>query len=163
MTKQNYRMTQAILAFISLLVFWGSLYLQYVVHLQPCPLCLMQRFCVLALLCCQCIGMISSKNAKAVLTGSLTIACAGLFFALRHLWLLSLPLGSAPACIPGLDVLMRYFPWQEVVRALLWGSGDCAEHTWHLLGISLPGWAALYFFWMGIVSVFVLNKYRVMR
>jgi disulfide bond formation protein DsbB len=82
-------------------------------------------------------------------------ACAGLFFALRQLWLQSLPAGTAPACMPGLDILIRYFPWQDVAHALLWGSGDCAESTWNFLGISMAGWSAVYFSFMALSTLYL--------
>jgi disulfide bond formation protein DsbB len=145
-----------LLIWVTLLVLLFSFYSQYVLDLQPCPLCLMQRLCVFILLGIMSLHLRSIKRARVLSLAHLFIAAAGLFFALRHLWLQSLPEGSAPACMPGLDILVAYFPWQEVARALLWGSGDCAEHNWSMLGLSMPGWSALYFVFMVIMGLFLL-------
>jgi disulfide bond formation protein DsbB len=113
----------------------------------------MQRICVFILLALTGLTLATQKKAHAVILIQIIISCAGLFFASRQLWLQSLPLDSAPACMPGLDVLIRYFPWKSVVHALFWGTGECAADSgWSFLGINMPGWTALYFLFMIVAS-----------
>lgn len=160
MTKLNYRRIQRLLVLITFFVLFASLYAQYFLGLHPCPLCLMQRICVFILLGLMGLTLGTLKKAHLISLIQFIIACAGLFFALRQLWLQSLPPGSAPACMPGLDVLIRYFPWQSVAKALFWGTGDCAEVSWSMWGISMPGWAALYFIFMAVISLFLYFRTR---
>lgn len=155
MTKLQYRRVQYFLVLISVFVLFFSLYSQYVLGLQPCPLCLMQRICVFILLGLMGFTLGTLKRARILSLLQCFFACAGLFFALRQLWLQSLPAGTAPACMPGLDILIRYFPWQDVAHALLWGSGDCAESTWNFLGISMAGWSAVYFLFMVLSTLYL--------
>lgn len=155
MKKITYRKIQTFNATLTLLVLFASFYFQYVVGLVPCPLCVMQRICVFLLLAVMGLSFRTLKKAHIINLLQIIIACAGLFFALRQLWLQSLPVGEAPACMPGLDVLIRYFPWQTVVKTLLWGSGDCAEVNWSMLGISMPGWCAIYFLFMALMGCFL--------
>ena len=155
MTKLLYKRIQYFLAFTTAFVLFFSLYAQYVLGLQPCPLCLMQRICVFVLLGVMGLSLRTLQKARIVSLIQFLVASAGLFFALRQLWLHSLPIGAAPACMPGLNILIHYFPWQDVARALLWGTGDCAEVTWTLLGISMAGWAALYFGFMAVSGLFL--------
>lgn len=145
MTKIQYRRVQYFLVLITVFVLFFSLYAQYVLGLQPCPLCLMQRICVFILMGLMGLTLGSLRRARILSMLECLVACAGLFFSLRQLWLQALPAGSAPACMPGLDILIHYFPWQEVARALFWGTGDCAESTWNFLGLSMAAWAACYF------------------
>ncbi len=160
MTKFAYRKIQSFLAIITLFVLFASFYFQYVLGLQPCPLCLMQRICVFLLLGIMGLSLGTLKKAHFVSLLQIIVACAGLYFSLRHLWLQSLPAGQAPACMPGLDVLIRYFPWQTVVHALFWGAGDCAESNWSFMGISMPGWTALYFLFMAITGLILYFRTR---
>ena len=118
MTKLNYRRVQYILVLVTVFVLFFSLYSQYVMGLQPCPLCLMQRICVFVLLGLMGFTLGTLLRARILSLLQCFVACAGLFFALRQLWLQSLPPGAAPACMPGLDILIHYFPWQDVARAL---------------------------------------------
>ncbi|PWY54718.1 disulfide bond formation protein B [Legionella qingyii] len=155
MRKLTYRRIQTLNATLTVFVLFASFYFQYVVGLIPCPLCIMQRICVFLLLAVMGLSFQTLKKAHIISFLQSLIACAGLFFALRQLWLQSLPAGEAPACMPGLDVLIRYFPWQTVVKTLFWGSGDCAEVSWQMLGISMPGWCALYFSFMVLMGCFL--------
>ncbi|MDI9819570.1 MULTISPECIES: disulfide bond formation protein B [unclassified Legionella] len=153
MKTLTYKRLQIILALVSLLVFLSSLYFQYIQQLQPCPLCLMQRFCALILFLTCFAGIYVHPLRARILVGfQMTIAIAGLYFAGRQLWLQALPAGQTPACMPDLEVLIRYFPWRDVLHALLWGAGDCAEITWRWLGLSMPAWAAIYFLFMLVAS-----------
>lgn len=149
---------RGLLLLITLVVLAASYYFQYVLGLQPCPLCLMQRFCVI-LLAILSLACLFAKKSRVLTFMQLLVSCAGLYFSLRQVWLQSLPEGLAPSCMPSLDILIQYFPWQTVAQALFWGSGDCAQSSWHFLGLSMPGWSSLYFLFMIIASIaFMLNK-----
>ena len=147
MSKRDYRLFQGLLLLLTLLTMVASFYLQYMRGLQPCPLCIMQRFCAFILLffCLMGLRTATLKLSKWVCSLQIFFSLAGLFFASRQLWLQSLPSDKVPACMPGLDILIHYFPWQNVAKALFWGAGDCAEVTWQFLGLSLPAWSMLYF------------------
>ena len=155
MNKTTFRSIQSFLSLITFIVIFASLYLEYSMHLTPCPLCIMQRICVFILLILMGLSLRTIKKAHFVCLLQMFFAGAGLFFSVRQLWLQSLPPGKIPACMPGLDVLIHYFPWQTVAKALFWGAGDCAEVSWTLYGISMPGWAAMYFLFAFVVSLFL--------
>ncbi|MBA2648268.1 MAG: disulfide bond formation protein B [Legionella sp.] len=156
MTKSTYKMIQLLLSLVTLFVLLSSLYYQYIEKMNPCPLCLMQRLCVILLLFIFFMGLITYKRIKLLSILQILMSCAGLYFSIRHLWLQSLPIGEAPACMPGLDTLIRYFPWQTVAHALFWGASDCAEETSKILGMTMPAWATLYFFGMLVVGFILL-------
>lgn len=160
MIKRTYRQIQGFLIFVTVFILFASLYFQYFLGLQPCPLCLMQRFCLFLLLGLMSLSLGTLRKAHVVSFIQVVISCAGLFFSLRQLWLQSLPAGKIPACMPGLDIMIRYFPWQTVAHALFWGAGDCAEKTWSMLGISMAGWSALYFFFMAVMGLFLFVRTR---
>ena len=160
MRKFTYKRIQTFNAALTVFVLFASFYFQYIVGLIPCPLCIMQRICVFLLLAVMGLSFRTLKKAHILSFLQIVIACAGLFFSLRQLWLQSLPAGTAPACMPSLDILIRYFPWQTVVRALFWGSGECGETNWQMLGISMAGWCALYFLFMAIMGCFLFWNTR---
>lgn len=162
MTKIAFKKIQSFLIIITLIVFFGSLYLQYIVGLEACPLCLMQRLCVFIILVLLSIRLGTLAKAHFISLLQLLIALGGLFFSLRQLWLQSLPVAKAPACLPGLDVLIQYFPWQTVAKELLWGSGQCAEVSWTLFGLSLAAWGAVYFLIMIVFTLFLFLRTRIL-
>ena len=147
MIKDNYRLGQFILFAISLFVLAASLYFQFVKKLEPCPLCLMQRVCVLIALILCMTGILCKTNSARhrVLIFQLLISIAGIYFAGRQLWLQTLPADQLPACLPGMAVLLQYFPWKDILQAMFLGAADCGEITWQWLGLSMPAWSFLYF------------------
>ncbi len=154
MTRAAYRTIQLLMVFVSTMVFMASFYFEVVKGLQPCPLCLMQRFSVLVLLTFSLMGICLATLTRARLVALLqcVFAFAGLFFSSRHLWLQAHLTEQVPACMPGLDVLVKYFPWQDIAHALFWGAGDCAEMNWQWLGLSMPAWSLCYFVFMLFIS-----------
>jgi protein dithiol:quinone oxidoreductase len=155
MNNITYRQIQFFLCAVSFFVFFASLYFQYIVGLIPCPLCLMQRLCVFLLFILMGVSIGSVKRANLASILQIVFSIAGLYFSMRQLWIQSLPTESIPACMPGLDVLLQYFPWQTIAQALFWGGGDCAEVTWSMLGISMAGWCAMYFMFMLLTGIYL--------
>lgn len=156
LTRKNLQLS---IILFSLLVLLASFYLQYGKGFEPCPLCLMQRACIIFILA---FGLINfyrkSVESNALLLTQLALTLLGLYFGSRQLWLLSLPTDQVPACLPGLSVLIHYFPWHETVRALVWGSGNCTEIRWTWLGLSIPAWSVVYFAGVAIATVIALLK-----
>lgn len=156
MKKLTYLTWQVILVFSTLVVLIVSYYLQYVKGLQPCSLCIMQRFSVFMLLIISCISLckFSPSLAKILAVGQVLFSLGGLYFASRQLWLQSLA-SEQNVCMPGLEVLWHYFPWGDVLRALFLGVSDCGEVVWTGLGLSLAAWTGLYFIFMMLTGVFI--------
>lgn len=158
MSKRFYRSSQAALLFVTIIVIFMSFYFEYALGLKPCPLCLMQRICAIILGMFVLMGMTLSTIHRGRLVAGFQVffSVAGLYFAGRQLWLQSLPPEQAPACMPGLDIMMKYFPWHDIIQVLIWGAGDCSEPHWHWLGLSMAGWSALYFLGMFVASVLIM-------
>ena len=155
--KKNKAFLAEIVGLVScFFVLSASFYFQYVKGLEPCPLCIMQRLSV-ALMLLLFIALVLVKSLKAqkrLLVFQVLLGAFGLYFACRQLWLQSLPAAELPACLPGLEVMLHYFPWSEILRTLFLGAAECAEITWRWLGISMAGWSAINFAFLLVVTVF---------
>ena len=167
MVRSRYRLWSFNLVIITLAVLILSFYFEYVRGLNPCPLCWMQRSCVVLLLVLVCANFYLHRSAAArsVLLGQMLVASAGIFLAARQLWLQSLPTEQIPVCLPGIGAMIHYLPWSDVAHALLLGGGDCAEVSWTWLGLSMPGWTMLYFLGMllaSLLSYLHLRNFRVL-
>jgi disulfide bond formation protein DsbB len=131
-------------------------YLQYVEHLEPCPLCIFQRVAVLAVGVLFLIAALHDpEKAGARLYGVLIdmAALAGIGVATRHIYIQSLPPGQVPSCGATLDYMLEVFPLTQVIRTVLTGSGECGVVDWKFLGLSLPWWVLISLAMLGTVAV----------
>lgn len=156
--KLSYPLWCLFLMLMTLSVLGLSFYFEYVQELTPCPLCLMQRLCVMLLLILTCLSCFfyRPRIQNKCLWLQVVVAGMGIFFAARQLWLQSLPVDQIPICLPGIGVMIRYLPWQQVAHALLFGAGDCAQVSWSWLGLSMAAWTCCYFVGMLIASLISL-------
>lgn len=157
MTRRLFINTQSLLLLISLIILSSSFYFQYFKGLEPCPLCLMQRGCTFFLTMLGLAGVVLStmRRARIIVIAQLFFSLAGLFFASRQIWLQSFTSTQPPACMPSLDIMMRYFPWQDVAHVLFFGEGNCAEVQWSWLGLSMPAWSAIYFVTIAAATIII--------
>ena len=132
------------LACIGLLGY--ALYSQYVLELYPCPLCIFQRIAVAALGLVALIAALHNpgRGGTIAYTSLAVVAGAlGIGIAARHVWLQNLPPDQVPACGAGLDYMLETLPLGRVIREVLTASGECAEVSWRLLGLTMPAWVAI--------------------
>jgi disulfide bond formation protein DsbB len=121
-------------------------YAQYVMHLEPCPLCIFQRVGIFAL------GVIFAVAALHDPVGWGRRTYAGLLLlaalvtsgvAVRQLYIQSQPPGTIAACGASLDFMLKVFPLTDVLVKVLTGSGECAKVTWRFLGLAMPAWVLI--------------------
>ncbi|WPN47075.1 MULTISPECIES: disulfide bond formation protein B [unclassified Pseudomonas] len=145
------------MAFIAgALALGGSYYLEYVVGLRPCGLCLLQRFC-LALFtgCCLMASIHGAGRVGNGLYWLLTLVCslAGTVTAWRQVLLQSNPLNHLTACSTNLNDLYANTSWVSFVRKMFDGTSDCVEISWTLFDLSITEWSLLLFIAMMILAV----------
>ncbi len=138
-------------------------YAQFVLHLDPCPLCIFQRVGVFALgilfLTAAAHDPVSwARRAYAALLALAALATIGV--AIRQLYIQSLPPGSVPACGASLDFMLKVFSLSEVLVKVLTGSGECAKVTWRFLGLAMPGWVLIAALILGAYGLWVNLRHR---
>jgi disulfide bond formation protein DsbB len=122
----------------------GALFMEHVMGLTPCPLCLMQRIWLMIVGVIALVGLTHNPRILIYPLLSLLAALTGAGFSIRQLYLQSLPPDQVPACGAPLDYLLDG-PLADLLREMTLGGGNCAQVSWSLFGISLPGWALLGF------------------
>lgn len=138
-----------------------SYYLEYVVGLKPCGLCLLQRGC-LALFAVVCLtaSVHGPKQFGSFVYWFLGLATslAGTTAAWRQVLLQSDPQQQSSVCSPNLDKVFTGDSWTCVVKRLFTGAADCAEISWTLFDLSIPEWSLLFF-----LASLVLVIYQLLR
>ena len=144
------------LACAALLAF--AYYLQYYEGQDPCPLCILQRVAFLALAVIFLLAAVHGPGRIGALVYSgllVTAASIGAALAARHVWLQHLPRSQVPECGPGLDYLIKRLPLTQALEKIFTGSGECAEVGWTFLGLSIAGWALLWFLLFGAFAMYL--------
>ena len=138
-----------------------AFYMEHVMGLEPCPLCWLQRFGFMGAGLVSLLAFLHGPRGWGVRVYGFLLALTagtGLGIAGRQLWLQSLPADQVPACGPSVDYMLEVLPWMEVLTTALKGTGDCAEVVWRFLGLSIPGWTAVFFAVLVLVGLFFLFR-----
>jgi len=133
-----------------------ALFAQYVLLLDPCPLCVLQRIVVISLGIVFLLAALHNpvgwgRRVYAVLI--LLVAGDGIAIAGWHVRMQSLPPSETPACGPGLDYMLDNFPLGEALSMVFKGSGECADIVWSFLGLSMPAWVVVSLLGLGIAGI----------
>lgn len=138
-----------------------GLYLQYVKHQDPCPLCMVQRVVFIAILVVFALAALHGpKRVGERVYAALIVllSLSGVAVASRHIWIQNLPKDQVPACGPGLDYMLETLPMGAVIQKLMHGSGECAEKGWTFLTLGIPEWSLLCYLVLGMLSLLVVVR-----
>ncbi len=144
----------------ALLLGYGY-YLQYAQALEPCPLCLVQRgfFYAVGLVCL--LGALHGPRRLGVAVyGVLAalLAAGGAATATRQVWLQHLPKDKVPQCGPDLFFMLENLPLSRTLEKLVQGSGECAAVDWKFLGLSIAGWALVWFALLAVYALWLASR-----
>ncbi len=146
-------------ACVAMLAF--GMYLQHVVGLEPCPMCIVQRYALI--LVAVCAGVASARGQKGWQTGwgvlALLSAGFGAFVAARQSWLQWYPPEIA-TCGRDFYGMIEHFPIGRAIPMIFRGSGDCTVVDWTFLGGSIANWSFICFVAMGVVLLALLVRRR---
>ncbi len=135
-----------------------GLLLEFALGLDPCPLCMMQRIWFALTGIVALIGLAHNPRWGIYPLVSALCAVVGGGFALRQLWLQSLPADQVPSCGPDLAYMIDVFPLSDLLTAMTSGTGDCAVVHDVIPVMSIPGWALLGFTLLLFASVMQLRQ-----
>ena len=161
LTQENFtpRRVFALVCAVCVAMLAFGLYLQHLVGLEPCPMCIVQRYALV--LVAVLAGALAFADKKAVLLGgaaALVISsAAGAFVAARQSYLQLYPPETA-SCGRDLYGMIETFPLKRVIPMIFKGSGDCTKIDWTFLGLSIANWSFLCFVAIALVSAAVIFK-----
>ena len=132
------------LACTGLLTF--GLYLQHVVGLTPCPMCIVQRYAMIGTLVLALVGWRLRKALPLAVLGVLLAftAAFGGFTAARQSWLQWYP-PEVVSCGRDFYGMIENFPIGRAIPMIFKGSGDCTAIDWTFLGGSIANWSFVWF------------------
>ena len=131
-----------------------GLYLQLVLDMLPCPLCIMQRYAFMkvAVLCLIALALPAKGMRIVAGLGSLA-AIGGAGIAIRHLWVKAHPTVSCG--IDPLETSLNKIFIADWFPALFQADGLCTTEYDPILGLSIPQWALAWFVVFAIATALV--------
>ena len=131
-------------ACLAMLAF--GMYLQHVVGLEPCPMCIVQRYALV--LVAVLSGLAAASRGTLLRAGSTllgaVVAIGGAYTAARQSWLQWHP-PEVVSCGRDIYGMIETFPLQRALPMIFRGAGDCSQIDWTFLGLSMPEWSLGWF------------------
>lgn len=136
-TSPRATLTFIALACVGLLA--AGLTLQATMSVEPCPLCIFQRyaFIVTGLLATAGAALSRGHTSVRLWSGAVSLAAlTGVGIAGRQVWLQHNP-PDISECGADLAFMLESFPLTQALPMVFRGTGDCSKVDWTLLGFSI--------------------------
>jgi disulfide bond formation protein DsbB len=150
------------LACVLMLAF--GLYLQHVVGLEPCPMCIVQRYALV--LVAVFTGLAGAFRGRALQVGggllALLSALGGAYTAASQSWLQWYP-PEVVSCGRDLYGMIETFPLKRALPMIFRGGGDCSKIDWTLFGLTLANWSFIAFAVLTVLLLVLLFRRRPAR
>lgn len=152
------RILAAIAVICFLMIGFGA-YLQYVVGLEPCPMCIVQRYALIVVGIFTAIASLCQRQAARLIWVGLALLTAGFgaFTAARQTWLQWYPPEMA-SCGRDFYGMIESFPLSRAIPMIFKGSGDCSAVDWTFLGGSIANWSLLCFVGFGLLFLIMILR-----
>lgn len=144
-------------ACVAMLAF--GLYLQHVVGLEPCPMCIVQRYALILVGLCAGLAAVFRNRYTHIAgaAGVLLFSGFGGFVAARQSWLQWYP-PEITTCGRDFYGMIETFPLKRAIPMIFRGSGDCTKIDWTFLGLSIANWSFLWFCFFALVAILLLTR-----
>ena len=139
-----------------------ALYLQLVINLLPCPLCIAQRiaYWLVGLTAISAFIHNPKDLSRQIYYSFITIfSLSGLVIALRHSWIIRYPesfqcgISAEEEFVNALSIANW---WPNMFEA----NGDCADVKWEFMSLTIPNWSVIFFLLLLITSAYILFASR---
>jgi len=153
------RRVLALVCLVSVAMLAFGLYLQHVVGLEPCPMCIVQRYALVTVALLAGLTAIFSGRAVLISGSGLLVLSAGCgaFVAARQSWLQWFP-PEVASCGRDFYGMIETFPLQRVIPMIFKGSGDCSKVDWTFWGLSIANWSFLSFIVISLITLMMIFR-----
>lgn len=143
----------------SVLLLAFGLYLQHGVGLEPCPMCIVQRYALVLVAIVSGLTAFARQKGQLIAGASLLVLLSGFgaFVAARQSWLQWYP-PEVASCGRDFYGMIETFPLQRAIPMIFKGSGDCSKVDWTFLGGSIANWSFLCFVAVGLTALVLIVR-----
>jgi disulfide bond formation protein DsbB len=118
----------------------ASFFVQHILGVEPCPLCIVQRLTYLGLIPVFFVAAVARRQGRiqrALLWTAAILTLAGLGVAGYQTYLQLLPARLVASCTASLSYMLDTMAGTEVLTRLLHATGDCSDTSFKVLGLTL--------------------------
>lgn len=153
------RRTLALIAVACVGLLGFGMYLQHVQGLEPCPMCIVQRYALVVVAVLAALGSLRGQAGwwKSFTLLGLISSGFGAFVAARQSWLQWNPPEFA-SCGRDFYGMIENYSLSRAIPMIFRGSGDCTAIDWTFLGGSIANWSFICF--IGFALAFLLLLVR---
>ena len=139
-----------------------GMYLQHVVGLEPCPMCIVQRYVMVLMALVALLGACLPGRKTSLIAGGWLVmfSLGGAYVAARQSWLQWYP-PEVVSCGRDFYGMIETFPLQRAIPMIFKGGGDCSKVDWTFLGGSIANWSFVAFVGLGLLVL--LSIVQVLR
>ncbi|MCB2016898.1 MAG: disulfide bond formation protein B [Hydrogenophaga sp.] len=143
---------------VGMLVF-GIVYLQGMVGLEPCPMCIVQRYAlILVAIVAGVSAAVAGRKGRSVGVALMgLLAVGGGFVAARQSFLQWYP-PEVLSCGRDFYGMIESFPLKRAIPMIFKGSGDCSAVDWTFLGLSIANWSFLCFSAIALLALSLILR-----
>lgn len=153
------RRTLALIAVACVGLLGFGMYLQHVQGLEPCPMCIVQRYALVVVAVLAALASLRAQSGwwKSFTFLGLLASGFGAFVAARQSWLQWNPPEFA-SCGRDFYGMIENYSLSRAIPMIFRGSGDCTAIDWTFLGGSIANWSFICF--VGFALAFLLLLVR---
>ena len=118
----------------------GSFFVEYVLLVEPCPLCIIQRYTYATLVPVFAAAALlggKPRRQRALLLVALAFVLIGGGVAAYQSKLQLFPVAQAATCSASLSYMLDTLPVTDVVGRLFQAHGDCSDTSFKIVGLTL--------------------------
>ena len=136
-----------------------GLYLQHAVGLEPCPMCIVQRYALILVAVFTGMASLGGKKGWWMSMAALGLLASGFgaFTAARQSWLQWYP-PEVAMCGRDFYGMIENYPISRSIPMIFRGSGDCYAIDWTFLGGSIANWSFVWFVVFGFALLWLLVR-----
>jgi disulfide bond formation protein DsbB len=125
----------------------GQFYLEIILGLEPCNLCVIQKYSAQFVFFISLLNLII-KKIEFLLYSLISVGSVlGLAASGRQIFLQGLSKENMPdgLCDMPFEVVFQIYPFFDAIGKIFTGSSKCAEEVWSLLGLNIAEWSFIFF------------------
>ena len=128
-------------------VMCGQYYLENIVGLEPCNLCILQKLSAQAVFFIFLLKILVPKFKFIFDLVGIGVLIFGASASARQIYLQNLPADQLTGgyCDIPFEFLFNMYPFFDALGKVFQGSSKCAEESWVFLYLNIPEWALLFF------------------